>query len=177
MAGGLKNIAKPAPKPGAKARPDKPEVVEILYNRKLRHDFAVIDSWECGLALMGSEVKALRTKDVQWSDSHARIDHDGQVWLYNLHIGEWRYAAAYGHKPQRARALLLNRSEIDKITGKLKGKGLTLIPERLLFRRGWAKLVLCLCQHKDKEDQRADLIKRAQQRDVARELSRREKAR
>jgi SsrA-binding protein len=158
------------------ARPPVPAVVEILYNRKLRHDYAVLDTWEAGLCLMGSEARSLREKDVQWADAHARIE-DAQVWLYGLHIGPWRHAGAFGHQAVRARRLLLNRTEISKITGKLKGKGLALMPERLLFRKGWAKLVICLCQYKDRDDKRQDLVKRAQQRDVQREMARRAKER
>jgi SsrA-binding protein len=152
------------------------ETEEILYNRKLRHDFAVLDSWEAGLSLMGSEARSLREKNVQWGDAHARLE-SGECWLYGLHIDEWRFASSCGHLPQRPRRLLLKRKELDKIEGKLKGKGLTLIPEKLLFRKGWAKLVICLCQHKDHEDKRQDLMKKAQQRDVQREMARREKHR
>jgi SsrA-binding protein len=161
-----------AKKPAA-AKPTE-EVKEILFNRKLRHDYAVLDSWEAGMVLMGSEVKSLRAGDVQWADAHARIEK-GEPWLYGLHIGEYRQAGAFGHRPQQPRKLLLKRSEIDRIAGALQAKGLTLVPERLLFRKGWAKIVLCLAKGKTHEDKRHDLVKRAQQRDVERELARRAK--
>ncbi|MCK6490473.1 MAG: SsrA-binding protein SmpB [Planctomycetes bacterium] len=162
--------AKPAAKDPKAA--DKP--VEILYNRKLRHDFEVIDSWEAGMILMGSEAKSLRAGDVQWAQAHARFDErTGELWLYNLHIGEYRQAGIFGHQAGQPRQLLLKKRELEKLRGQLAGKGLTVVPERLLFRRGWAKVAICLCRGKDRGDRRQDLLKRAQQRDVQREMARR----
>ena len=163
--------AKPAAKPGAK--PDTVEV--ILSNRKLRHSYAILDEWEAGMVLMGSEVKSLRAGDVQWADAHARLDQRGELWLYNLHIGEYRQAGTFGHEPAQPRKLLLSRRELDKIAGALQGKGLTIAPAELHFRNGWAKIVICLAQGKNREDKRADLVKRAQTRDVEREMARRMK--
>ena len=148
----------------------------ILRNKKLRHDYAVLDTWEAGMVLMGSEVKSLRIGDVQIADAHARLDDNThELWLYGLHIGIYAQAGAYGHTPQQPRKLLLNRRELNKIQNGMKGKGLTLIPEALLFRRGYAKCVICLCQGKTRGDKRQDLIKTAQKRDVEREMSRRMK--
>ncbi len=151
-----------------------PEVQEILFNRKLRHDYRVLDSWEAGMVLMGSEVKSLRSGDVQWGDAHARFDR-GELWLYGLHIGEYRFAVGSGHQPAQARKLLLGRRELDRLSGALTGKGLTVVPERLLFRKGWAKIVVCLAQGKTHDDKRSDLVARATERDVQRELARRTK--
>jgi SsrA-binding protein len=159
---------------GKGGRAPAPEVQEILYNRKLRHDYRVIDSWEAGMVLMGSEAKSLRAGDVQWGDAHARMER-GELWLHGLHIGEYRFAVGSGHQPAQARKLLLSRRELDRLEGALTGKGLTVVPERLLFRRGWAKIVICLAQGKTHEDQRQDLVARATQRDVQRELARRMK--
>lgn len=159
---------KPKPKPGAKT--DTVEV--ILTNRKLRHAYAVLDEWEAGMVLMGSEVKSLRAGDVQWADAHARLER-GELWLYNLHIGEYRQAGTFGHQPAQPRKLLLSRRELDKIAGALQGKGLTIAPAELHFRNGWAKIVICLAQGKNRNDKRADLVKRAQTRDVEREMARR----
>lgn len=149
------------------------EVQVVLINRKLRHDYAVLDSWEAGLVLAGSEVKSLRAGDVNWGDAHARIDERGELWLYGLYIGEYRQAAAFGHMATQPRKLLLKRQELDKIAGRLQAKGLTMVPERIVFRGGWAKIVICLAQGKDRGDKRQDLMKRAQTRDVERELARR----
>lgn len=157
-----------------KSAPAKPaEVQQVLFNRKLRHDYEILDRWEAGLVLMGSEVKSLRAGDVQWAGAHARMDKRGECWLYDLHIGEYKQAIVFGHLATQPRKLLLQRSELAKIAGKIETKGLTLIPEAILFRKGWAKLVLCLCRGKDRADKRQDLMKRAQQRDVEREMARR----
>ncbi len=156
----------------------KDEVQLILKNRKLRHDYEVIDTYEAGMVLAGSEVKSLRNGDVQWADAHARFDdRDGLLWLYGLHIGEYRQANNFGHKPLQPRRLLLNRSELEKLRGKMTTKGLTLVPDQLHFRRGWAKLVICLASGKDKGDRRRDLMTREAKRDVEREVARRAKQR
>ncbi len=152
-----------------------PEVQQILFNRKLRHDYSLLEKWEAGLVLMGSEVKSLRAGEVQWGDAHARFDNKSELWLYGLHIGIYQQAGTFGHQPLQPRKLLLERKDLDKIETKVEGKRMTLVPEELLFRRGWAKIVICLCSGKDKGDKRQDLIKRAQTRDVQRELSRRMK--
>lgn len=168
-----------AKKGGTAAKGDgKPkEVRQILYNKKLRFDYAVLDTWEAGIVLMGSEVKSLRAGDVQWADAHARFDdRNGFLWLFGLHIGEYRQAAQFGHQPLQPRKLLMNQAELDRVRGKLDGKGLTLAPEQLLFRGPWAKVVICLCQGKTRGDKRQDLIKKAQTRDVDREMARRMKA-
>ncbi|MBA3708556.1 MAG: SsrA-binding protein SmpB [Planctomycetes bacterium] len=161
----------------AKAKnPEKTsEVVQVLYNRKLRHDYAVLETWEAGMVLMGSEVKSLRAGDVQWGDAHARLDAKRELWLYGLHIGEYRQAGTFGHEPAQPRKLLLNHRELEKLSGLMKGKGLTLIPEQLLFRKGWAKIVICLAKGKTRGDKRQDLVKRATDRDVEREVARRMK--
>lgn len=145
----------------------------ILRNKKLRHDYAVLDSWEAGMVLMGSEVKSLRAGEVQIADAHARLDKNNELWLYGLHIGIYTQAGVFGHQVQQPRKLLLKKRELNKIVGGMKGKGLTLVPEALLFRRGWAKCVICLCQGKTRGDKRQDLIKSAQKRDVEREMARR----
>ena len=100
---------------------------------------------------------------------------DGQLWLYGMHIGEYRQANSFGHKPLQPRKLLLNRSELEKLRGKLTAKGLTMVPDQLHFRRGWAKIVLCLAKGKDKGDRRRDLMTREAKRDVEREVARRAK--
>jgi SsrA-binding protein len=159
-------------KDGAK----KDEVQLILKNRKLRHDYAVLDTFEAGLVLAGSEVKSLRNGDVQWGDAHARFDdRDGLLWLYGLHIGEYRQANHFGHKPLAPRRLLMHARELDKLRGKLATKGLTLVPDQLHFRKGWAKIVICLASGKDRGDKRHDQMKREAKRDVEREVARRSK--
>jgi SsrA-binding protein len=172
--GGGQKKAQPAK--GGKAAADAER--QILFNRKLRHDYAVIDRYEAGIVLMGSEVKSLRAAEVQWGDAHARFDdRNGELWLFGLHIGEYHQAALFGHQPRQPRKLLLKKAELERLRGKLSAKGLTVVPERIFFKGPWVKLDLCLCSGKDKEDQRRDLIARAHQRDVERELARRSKGR
>lgn len=162
----------------AKEAPAKGAIREILFNRKLRHDFAILDRYEAGIVLMGSEAKSLRAGDVQWGDAHARFDErDHQLYLFGLHIGEYRQAGTFGHQPLQPRKLLLHKRELAKLHGKLSAKGLTLVPERLFWKGPWVKLDLCLCSGKDKDDKRRDLVARAQRRDVERELARRSKGR
>lgn len=168
-------MAGPPKNRGPKDAKEKPEHVEsIMRNRRVRHDYAVLDTWEAGMVLMGSEVKSLRAGDVQWGDAHARLEK-GELWLYGLHIGEYRQAGSFGHQPQQPRKLLLSRKELDRMAVAMAGKGLTIIPEELLFRRGYAKASICLCKGKDRKDKRQDLMKRAQNRDVDREMARRAK--
>lgn len=164
-------------KPAPPAKTVK-EVREILFNKKLRHDFHVEDRFEAGVVLMGSEAKSLRAGDVQWGDAHARFDErTHELFLFGLHIGEYRQAGTFGHQPLQPRKLLLHKRELTKLYGKLSAKGLTVVPERLFWRGPWVKVDLCLCRGKDKDDKRRDLIARAQQRDVQRELARRAKQR
>ena len=157
-----------AARPEASA--DKP--VLILKNRKLRHDYEVLETLEAGMVLMGSEVKSLRAGDVQWADAHGRIERH-ELWLHGLHIGEYRQAGVFGHQAAQPRKLLLTRRELDRLEEAMKGKGLTLVPDQLHFRRGYARLVICLVRGKSRGDKRQDLIKRAQGRDVEREMARR----
>jgi SsrA-binding protein len=163
-----------AKSPPAKIASDKDAIQVVLKNRKLRHDYHVEESWEAGLVLMGSEVKSLRAGDVQWGDAHARFEND-ELWLYGLHIGEYRQAGAFGHRAVQPRKLLLKRRELDKIAGQLKTKGKTMVPDQIHFRRGYARIIICLAGGKDRGDKRQDLIKRAMTRDVDREMARRQK--
>lgn len=153
----------------------KDAVQLILKNKKLNYAYQVIESFEAGMVLMGSEAKSLRAGDVQWGDCHARHEN-GQVWLYGLHIGEYRQAGTFGHQPIQPRKLLLHRKQISKIAISLATKGMTLVPDELHFRRGYARIVICLATGKDRGDKRQDLIKRAMKRDVDREMSRRMKS-
>lgn len=164
------------PSPHARPGTPPPALRDILFNRRLRHDFEVLERYEAGIVLAGSEVKSLRAGDVQWGDAHARFDErTRELWLHGLHIGEYRQAGAFGHRPQQPRKLLLHRRELERLYGKLSGKGLTVVPERLFWKGARVKVDLCLCRGKDKGDKRRDLMARAAARDVARELARRAK--
>lgn len=147
----------------------------IARNKRVSHDYEILDTMEVGLVLAGSEVKSLREGNVQFADAHARIDHYGEVWLYNLHIGEYRQAGVFGHLPTTRRKLLLNKREIKRLVGSMQTKGLSLVPSRLYFKRGWAKLELCLVRGRKHQDKRKVLQDKARDRDIARELARRQR--
>lgn len=145
----------------------------ILRNRRARHDYEILDEFEAGMVLQGSEVKSLRDGDVQWGDAHARLDHRRELWLYGLHIGEYRHAVHTGHEAQARRKLLMHGAQLDKLAGAMQGKGLSMVPTALLFRRGWAKCVLAVVRGRKKADKRKHMLDEARKRDVQRELARR----
>lgn len=162
----------------AKKKPKKPVsdggTKLILKNRKITHDYEIMDDWECGIVLLGSEVKSLRNGDVQFADTHARFDYkDGELWLHNLFIGEYKQASLLNHEPTRPRKLLLHRREMTRIAAALRTKGLTLVPKALYFKKGYAKVTLCLVRGKKHQDKRGDLKKRTENREIAREIARR----
>ena len=150
----------------------------ISKNRKVSHDYEILDDWECGLVLQGSEVKSIRNNDVQWADAHARFDRHGQeLWLHNLYIGEYKQASVFNHEPTRPRKLLLHRRELNRIAGSLNTKGMTLVPKTLYFKDGRIKVQLCLVRGKKHQDKRGDLKKRTEKREIDREIARRSRGR
>ena len=143
----------------------------IARNRKAFHDYEILDKWEAGIALAGTEVKSLRNGEVQMADSYARID-DGEVHLVGLHISPYDKTAHGNHEPTRNRKLLLHRREIRRLTVKVQERGLTLLPLRIYFKRGLAKVELGLARGKRQYDKRQDIKKRDHQRQMARATSR-----
>jgi SsrA-binding protein len=140
-------------------------------NRRAFHDFHVLEKVEAGIALVGSEVKSIRDGQVSLSDSFARVE-DGEVFLYHLHIAEYKNAGSYGHEPLRRRKLLLRRREIHKLERRVEGKGLTLVPLRLYFSpRGFAKVEIGVCRGKQLHDKRKSIKERDLKRDLEREIS------
>jgi SsrA-binding protein len=144
---------------------------DVTVNRRARHDYHIEETVEAGLVLGGSEVKSLRAGKAQLKDSYGRIK-DGEVWLFNAHISEYSPAAQFGHDPTRARKLLLHRREIDRLGGKVKERGLTLIPLRIYFKHGRAKVELGLARGKQLYDKRAAIKARETKREVDRALRR-----
>ena len=142
---------------------------DITVNRRARHDYFIEETIEAGLVLTGSEVKSLRAGKAQLKDSYGQIKH-GEVWLFNAHISEYSPAAQFGHAPTRSRKLLLHRREIERLIGKVKERGLTLIPLRLYFKHGHAKVELGLARGKKLYDKRAAIKERESQREVDRAL-------
>lgn len=143
----------------------------VATNRMARRDYELLDTFECGIVLKGSEVKSLRDAKVQLSDAHARLI-DGEVWLIGLHIAAYSHAgAADGHKLERDRKLLLHRKEIEKIALKLQQERLALVPLSLYFKEGRAKLELAIGRGRKSYDKRQAVAKRDAARDVDRSLA------
>ena len=140
---------------------------DITVNRRARHDYFIEESVEAGLVLTGSEVKSLRAGKAQLKDSYAQIKR-GELWLVNAHISEYSPSAQFGHEPMRARKLLLHRREIDRLMGKVKEQGLTLVPLRLYFKHGRAKVELGLARGKKLYDKRESIKEREMRREMDR---------
>jgi len=141
----------------------------VARNRKGRHEYEILDTYEAGLALKGPEVKSLRAGGVSFQDSFARVDN-GEVWLHNLHISPYEQANRFNVDPVRPRRLLLNRQEIRQLAVKTEEKGLTLVPLEIYFSRGYAKLQLAVARGKKLHDKRETLKRRQQDREARRAM-------
>ncbi|WP_219412717.1 SsrA-binding protein SmpB [Pseudonocardia nigra] len=148
----------------------------IAQNRKARHDYTVLDTYEAGVALMGTEVKSLRMGRASLVESFATVD-DGEVWLRNLHVPEYSMGGWTNHEPRRTRKLLLHRGEIERLIGKIREGGLTLVPLSLYFNDGKVKCELALARGKRSYDKRTDLAKRDAEREIQRAYGRAAKGR
>ena len=144
-------------------------VKTIALNRRARHDYDLQESFEAGLALVGSEVKSLRAGRADLKDAYGLIE-GGEAWLVGLHISPYQFARDGGHEPERTRKLLLHRGEIERIRGKLDQKGLTLIPTRLYFKEGKAKVEMALAKGKAQYDKRETLKRRQAEREMQRAM-------
>ncbi len=139
----------------------------ICKNRKARYDYHILETFEAGMVLLGTEVKSLRAGKASLTDAYGSIEK-GELWLVGLHITPYDKAAIDNHEPERRRKLLLNWRELKKITVKVQDKGLTLIPLALYFKGGWAKAEIALAQGKRKYDKRQTIAKRDADRAMAR---------
>lgn len=146
----------------------------VATNRKARHNYSIIESFEAGVALQGTEVKSLREGQASLADAFATID-DGEVWLRNLYIAEYQHGSWTNHDPRRNRKLLLHRQQIDRLVGKIRDGNLALMPLSLYFSEGKVKVELALGRGKRAYDKRQDMAQRDAQREVVRELGRRAK--
>jgi len=146
----------------------------VASNRKARHDYAVLDTYEAGMVLTGTEVKSLRLGRASLVDGFALIDH-GEVFLHGVHIPEYTEGTWTNHEPRRVRKLLLHKEEISRLIGKTREGGLALVPLQLYFSDGKAKVELALARGKRSYDKRHDLAKRDADREVAKALGRRRK--
>jgi SsrA-binding protein len=143
---------------------------DIATNRQASYRYNLLDKWEAGIQLQGSEVKSMREGGVQLKDSYAEL-RDGEVWLQNMHIAPYKPAARDNHEPERPRKLLLHRREIERLIGQTAEKGLTLVPTRVYFKGANAKVELALARGKDVKDKRRSLKDREQKREIDRALS------
>jgi SsrA-binding protein len=155
----------------AKTRKRKAAPGDVATNRQASYRFHLIERLECGIVLTGTEVKSLRDGKAQLKDSYAVV-RDGEVWLIGLYIPPYGPAARDNHDPERPRKLLLHRSEIERLTGRIRERGLTLVPTRIYFAgpRSRAKVEIALARGKDLYDKRDTIKKRDMAREVAREL-------
>ncbi|MGE0359257.1 MAG: SsrA-binding protein SmpB [Vicinamibacterales bacterium] len=153
---------------GARERPSpKGDDAELLIadNRKAWHDYHVLETFEAGLQLLGTEVKGIREGRANLRDSYARVEK-GEVWLYNVHINPYSHRGYVDHDPKRRRKLLLHKQEIRKLIGKTTEKGLTLVPLRMYFTRGRVKVALSLVRGKQLHDKREAIRKREVDRET-----------
>ncbi len=146
---------------------DEPGVKVVTTNRNARRNYEVVDTFEAGLVLLGSEVKSVRAGQMELKDSYGDIRR-GEAYLVNAHIAPYDYAYEGGHEPERMRKLLLHRRQIDRLSGALAEKGLTLVPLRVYFRDGKAKVELALAKGKRTVDKRRSLRDREHQREMER---------
>src|SRR5262245_27842388 len=153
---------------------DDGEIEAICRNRRASHDYHLSDLLECGVALVGTEVKSLRAGHASLEDSFARLEN-GELWLHGTEIPEYRFGNRLNHAPKRPRKLLLHRREINKFAGKASEKGFTLVPTRMYFKSGKVKVELAVARGKQTHDKRESLKDREAKRDIDRALSRRRK--
>lgn len=146
-------------------KPDKNINKILTVNRKARHNYHFLDKWESGIALKGSEVKSCRSGQISLLDSYA-IVRNNEIYLINSHIAQYPMANQFNHEPRRDRKLLLHRSEIDRIIGKLNAGGLTLVPVQVYLKKGLIKLELVLAKGKKDYDKRRELKQKAIERDL-----------
>ncbi|MGA3286781.1 MAG: SsrA-binding protein SmpB [Bacteroidota bacterium] len=138
-----------------------------ISNRKARHDYFIIEAFEAGIVLTGTEVKSLRQGNANLQDSYAEL-RSGEVWLEGMHINPYEHGSIYNHEPRRRRKLLLQKKQIRKLLGGLKEKGLTLVPLSVYFKGPYAKVELALARGKKSYDKREAIAKRESDRNIAR---------
>ena len=155
------------------AKPDPSSSRKVVAsNRRARRNFSIIDTYECGIALIGSEVKSLRAGQVQLKDAYGAI-RGSEIWLENLHIAPYSFARDGGHDPERPRKLLLHKREISRLIGKVNEVGLTLVPMSIYFVHGLAKVELALAKGRSTYDKRQAIKEREMQREMDRARKRR----
>jgi SsrA-binding protein len=155
-----------------KKKEEEDGITVVCRNRRATHEYAILESLECGVVLKGTEVKSLRDGHASIEDAYARFE-DGELWLIGSDIPEYTHGNRLNHKPKRPRKLLLHRTEVENFAGKATQRGFTLIPMRLYFKSGKAKLELAVAKGKQQHDKREDLKKSEAQREMRRAMANR----
>ena len=165
--------SKKADKPGKgkKGKADDKNERVIADNRKARHEYHVLDTLECGIQLVGSEVKSLRIGGLSLDEAYGRLDK-GEVWLINSNIAEYKYSHALNHEPKRRRKLLMHRREMNKFATQAMEKGNTLVPLKMYFKEGRAKVLMGICRGKQLHDKRQSIKQREGKREMDRAMRR-----
>jgi len=153
----------------AKTRKRKAAAGDVATNRQAAFRYDLLDRLECGIALVGTEVKSVREGRVQLKDGYATV-RDGELWLHNVHIAPYAPASRANHEPERPRKLLAHRREIERLTGKTQERGLTLVPTRMYFSGPRAKVEIALARGRDVRDKREAIREREQRREMQRAL-------
>jgi SsrA-binding protein len=147
---------------------EQEKVIQVANNKKARFEYEILDTFEAGIVLLGTEVKAIRNKKVNIEDSYAKVEN-GEIFIIGINISQYEMGNRFNHDPLRDRKLLLHKQEIKRLTGKLKERGFTLIPLQMYFKNNKAKVLLGLGRGKAKYDKRRTIQKRDQEREMQRE--------
>jgi SsrA-binding protein len=158
----------------SKKDPREDGIQVVVRNKRALHEYDILDKLECGIVLTGTEVKSLREAQASLDDSYARLDR-GEVWLLGSDIPEYAMGNRLNHKPKRPRKLLMHRREIDKFAGKATQRGFTLVPLRMYFKHGLAKVELAVAKRRQMHDKREAKKKAEVQRDIRREMTNRKR--
>lgn len=154
----------------AKAKADTGGDKVVATNRRARHDYEIIETLECGMVLTGSEVKSLREGKAQIAEAYARVD-EGELWLFQSHVPPWVFATSFGsHDPDRKRKLLVHRHELERLIDKTKTQPLTIVPLKLYFKDGRAKVEIALARGRKQQDRREAIKERDATREIARSI-------
>lgn len=161
------NKDKNGAKPTATGERDPNEKKQITYNRRARHEYEILATYDAGLVLVGTEVKSLRAGRLNITDAFCRVEN-GEMWVYNMHINPWEHGNRFNEEPLRKRKLLLHGWEIEELRKETEQKGLTIVPLSLYFQRGFAKMEIGLARGKKLYDKRDSIAERDQDREARR---------
>jgi SsrA-binding protein len=154
------------------ARKQQEGEIQVSRNSRAYERYAVEERYEAGMALAGSEVKSLRAKHADLEGSYAAFDPSGELWLHKMHIGPYEQAGPFGHETKRSRKLLLKKTELSRLHGRLTMRGYTLVPLRCYFKNGFAKVEIGLARSKDGEDRREDIKRKEDLREAKAAMAR-----